>query len=242
MNRILKTLGCFVLSLAVALPAMAADYDLVIKNGRVMDPETGYDAIANVGINHGFITKITNDKIEGTRTIDAKGHVVAPGFIDYHTHGQDPFAYRLYARDGVTTPMDLEAGQFPMDAYYKYWDGKALLNYGATVSHVGARLAVLDGQDPGGRLLYEGAAARAMDDGQQWKTKLYDPKDEKAIMDAVEAELKKGGLGIAYPVGYYTRVGSPEMMAVTSLAAKYKVPITTHVRYLTDSTQRLHGH
>ena len=234
MNWLLKTLGCFVLSFAMALPAMAADYDLVIKNGRVMDPESGYDAVANVGINHGFITKITNDKIEGKRTIDAKGHVVAPGFIDYHTHGQDNFAFRLYARDGVTTAMDLEAGQFPMDAFYDYWNGKALVNYGATVSHVGARLAVLDGQDPGGRLLYEGAAARAMDDGQQWKTKLYDPKDEKAIMTAVEAELKKGGLGIAYPVGYYTRVGAPEIMALTSLAAKYNLPITTHVRYLSQ--------
>jgi N-acyl-D-aspartate/D-glutamate deacylase len=218
----------------MALPALAADYDLVIKNGRVMDPETGYDAIANVGINHGFITKITNDKIEGTRTIDAKGHVVAPGFIDYHTHGQDNFAYRLYARDGVTTPMDLEAGAFPMDGFYKYWEGKALLNYGTNVSHVGARIAVLDGQNVGGRIVYEGSIGRAMDDGQQWKTRLYDPKDEKAIMAAIEKELKQGGLGIAYPVGYYTRVGSPEMMAVTSLAAKYNLPITTHVRYLSQ--------
>ena len=234
MNQMLRILACFMLSLTLALPAMAADYDLVIKNGRVMDPETGFDAIANVGINHGFITKITNDKIEGKRTIDAKGHVVSPGFIDYHTHGQDPFAYRLYARDGVTTPLDLEAGAFPMDDFYKYWEGKALLNYGTNVSHVGARIAVLDGQDVGGRIVYEGSIGRAMDDGQQWKTKLYDPLDEAAIMAAIEAELKKGGLGIAYPVGYYTRVGSPEMMAVTSLAAKYNLPITTHVRYLSQ--------
>ena len=118
MNRLLKILGCIVLSLALALPAKAANFDLVIKSGRVMDPETGYDAIANVGINNGFITKITTDDIKGKRTIDAAGHVVAPGFIDYHTHGQDNFAFRLYARDGVTTPMDLEAGQFPMVAFY----------------------------------------------------------------------------------------------------------------------------
>ena len=75
----------------------AASFDLVIKNGRVMDPETGYDAVANVGINNGYITKITTADIKGARTIDAKGHVVAPGFIDSHPHGQDPFAFRLYA-------------------------------------------------------------------------------------------------------------------------------------------------
>ena len=210
------------------------EYDLVIENGRVMDPETNFDGVRNVGIKDGIIALITEEEIKGKETIDAAGHVVAPGFIDYHTHGQDAFAFRLYARDGVTTPLDLEAGQFPMDAFYDYWDGKALLNYGANVSHAFARLAVLDGQDPGGRILYGGAAVRAMDDGQQWKTKLYDPKDEAAVITAVEAELKKGGLGIAYPIGYYTLVGSPEVMAVTSLAAKYDLPITTHVRYLSQ--------
>ena len=132
----------------------------------------------------------------------------------------------------MTTPLDLEVGAFPVDDFYAYWDGKALLNYGANVSHPFARVKVLDGQDPGGRVIYEGSIQRAMAAGQQWKTKLYDPKDERAVMDAIEAELKKGGLGIAYPVGYYTLVGSPEMMSVTSLAAKYDVPITAHVRYL----------
>ena len=234
-GRILRWLSLLSAGIFLASAAGAQSFDLVIKNGRVMDPETGHDAVANVGINNGFITRITKAEIAGKRTIDATGHVVAPGFIDYHSHGQDPYAYRLYARDGVTTPLDLELGAFPMDDFYKYWEGKALLNYGATVSHVGARLAVLDGQDSGGRILYEGSLGRAMDDGQQWKTKLYDPKDEAAIMAAIEKELKKGGLGIAYPVGYYTRVGSPEIMAVASLAAKYKVPITTHVRYLSQT-------
>ena len=234
MKFLFRMISLLIAVAAFSTMAQGKNFDLVIKNGRVMDPETGHDAVANVGINNGFITVITTDAIEGARTIDATGHVVAPGFIDYHSHGQDPFAFRLYARDGVTTPLDLEAGAFPMDDFYNYWKGKALLNYGTNVSHVGARLTVLDGQNVGGRIVYEGSVGRAMDDGQQWKTKLYNQKDEAAIMAAIEAELKKGGLGIAYPVGYYTRVGSPEMMAVTSLAAKYNLPITTHVRYLSQ--------
>ena len=232
MNRIFKILFCLVLSLAVALPAMAAHYDLVIKNGRVMDPETGYDAVANVGVNNGFITKITTDDIEGARTIDATGHVVAPGFIDIHSHGQEPFAFRLYARDGVTTAMDLELGAFPIDTFYSYWEGKALLNYGSTVSHAFARVAVLDGLDPKGRGIYGGAVEESMKDGSHWKSKIYDPKDEPAVMAAVEEGLKQGGLGISFPLGYYTVVGSKEVMSVAELAKDYDTFITSHVRYL----------
>jgi N-acyl-D-aspartate/D-glutamate deacylase len=218
----------------VAFSAMAGgrDFDVVISNGRVMDPEMGYDAVANVGINNGFITKITTDEIKGARTIDATGHVVAPGFIDYHAHGQEPFAFRLYARDGVTTAMDLEVGSYPIDSYYDYWEGNALINYGTVVSHAFARVAVLDGLDPKGRGIYGGTIEQSMRDGALWKTKIYDPLDEPIVLSAVEKGLKQGGLGIAFPIGYYTVVGSPEVMRVAGLANKYGAFITSHVRFL----------
>ena len=212
--------------------AWARDYDLVISNGRVMDPETGFDSVANVGIRGGKIVSITTDKLSGARVIDATGHVVSPGFIDLHSHGQEPYAFRLYARDGVTTPMDLEMGSYPIDEFYAYWEGKAPLNYGTSVSHAFARLQTLDGLDAGGRTIYSGAVEKAFKDGQQWKSKLYDPADVPKIMAAVEAGLKQGGLGIAFPLGYYTIVGSPEVMAVGSLAKKYNTFATSHVRYL----------
>jgi len=62
--------------------AGAADYDLVIKNGRVMDPETLYDGVANVGITDGRIVEISREPLSGAEEIDATGHVVAPGFIE----------------------------------------------------------------------------------------------------------------------------------------------------------------
>jgi len=77
------------LSVMMVMPAVAADYDLVIKNGRVMDPETMYDAVANVGVKDGRIAVITKDKITGKETIDATGHVVVPRFIDIHAPGQN---------------------------------------------------------------------------------------------------------------------------------------------------------
>ena len=137
MDRLLKTLGCLLLTIALALPAMAADYDLVIKNGRVMDPETNFDGVRNVGIKDGKISLITEKDIKGKETIDATGHVVAPGFIDGHQHCVDPYIYRLMVRDGRTTIMDLETGAYgpKVGEWYKTREGKAPINFGVSASH-----------------------------------------------------------------------------------------------------------
>ena len=147
MSNLFKMSVFLVLSLALALPAMAADYDLVINNGRVMDPETMYDSVANVGIKDGRIVVITKKEIKGKETIDAKGLVVAPGFIDEHQHCVDPYIYRLMVRDGRTTIMDLETGAYgpKVDEWYKTREGKAPINFGVSSSHEFARAAVLDG-------------------------------------------------------------------------------------------------
>lgn len=136
-----------VLGLMLAVPALAADYDLVISNGRVMDPETNFDGIRNVGIKAGKIAVIAKDKIKGKETIDATGLVVAPGFIDGHQHCIEPYAYRLMLRDGRTTIMDLEIGAYgpKLDEFYKRREGNSPLNFGVSVAHEFSRAAVLDG-------------------------------------------------------------------------------------------------
>src|SRR4029079_11877313 len=85
-------------------------YDLVLANGRVMDPESGLDATRSVGVSAGKIAAISEQPLKGTRIVDASNLVVAPGFIDLHEHGQQEESYRMLVRDGVTTAPELERG------------------------------------------------------------------------------------------------------------------------------------
>src|SRR6185369_5562974 len=69
-------------------------YDLVIEAGRVMDPASGLDDVRNVGISDGVIRAVSQQPLDGKQRIDAKGLIVAPGFIDLHSHGQTDENYR----------------------------------------------------------------------------------------------------------------------------------------------------
>ena len=122
-------------------------HDLVIKGGRVIDPESGLDAIRNLGVTAGRIDVITDADLAGDETIDATGMVVAPGFIDLHSHGQDHENYVVQALDGVTTALELEVGAGDIDAWYEEREGRAAVNFGASVGHIPVRIDVMN--DPG---------------------------------------------------------------------------------------------
>src|SRR5512143_2445676 len=109
------------LLLAAALTGIlsAQTYDLVISGGRVLDPANNLDAIRSIGIRNGKIATVSAAPLRGARTIDARGLVVAPGFIDLHSHGQTAENYRFKARDGVTTALELEVGANPVDSWYR---------------------------------------------------------------------------------------------------------------------------
>ncbi len=90
-------------------PLIAFDYDIAILGGRVLDPETGLDAVRNIGIKDGRITAVTTGNLTAAKIIYASGKIVSPGFIDMHAHGQTIPASRMQALDGVTTGLELEA-------------------------------------------------------------------------------------------------------------------------------------
>src|SRR5947208_5970077 len=144
----------FALPLLVVLPgavgltvrgtgAQGEQYDRVLMGGRVLDPETGLEAGGNVGIRDGRIAAVTVEPLAARETLAVAGLVVAPGFIDLHAHGQDSESYRYYAHDGVTTALELEIGTYPVAPWYTAREGRALINYGVTVGHPGARRALV---------------------------------------------------------------------------------------------------
>jgi N-acyl-D-aspartate/D-glutamate deacylase len=132
----------------------APTYDLVIANGRVVDPESGLDAVRNVGIRAGRVEAISATALSGTRVIDASGLVVAPGFVDLHEHGQQEESYSLMVRDGVTSALELEVGTGDVPAWYAARNGGQIVNYGVSVGHIKARMKVLG--DPSTALLPSG--------------------------------------------------------------------------------------
>ena len=116
----------------LAIPLFAQTYDVVVANGRVLDPASNLDAVRHIGISGGKIAAVSATPLAGRATIDAKGLVVAPGFIDLHSHGQTPENYRFKARDGVTTALELEVGVHPVAGWYAQREGHSLINFGAT--------------------------------------------------------------------------------------------------------------
>ena len=168
MKHLKISLSMLIVSLVMAMPALAVDYDLVINNGRVIDPETLFDDVANVGIKDGRIVEISKNPLKGAETIDATGHIVAPGFIDTHFHFQMPIGYSLGLRDGLTSSMDFEmgcAGSYMAD-WYKARDGVTQANYGCAVSHEFARAMFIDGSD--GRLPERRPHSRFNNPGENW--------------------------------------------------------------------------
>src|SRR5262245_28325695 len=138
-------------ALAASQPAHAASYDLVLAGGRVMDPESGLAAVRYVGIAEGRIAAVSEVALEGREVVDVTGLVVAPGFIDLHEHGQNATSHGFHARDGVTTALDLEAGAWPVAAFYEEREGETLVNYGISVGHIPARVKLMHGLSIGHR-------------------------------------------------------------------------------------------
>ncbi len=169
-NAYVLLLLAFILTAALlgdaTLPAQ--NYDVVITNGRVIDPETKFDSVANVGINDGQIVVITENEITGNETIDASDHVVAAGFIDLHAHGQNIGDYRMQAMQGVTTMLELESGVLPISDWYETQAKKRLpINYGAAAGWTFARIATFSGGKPKATPDYFQNAQRGMNTQQR---------------------------------------------------------------------------
>jgi predicted amidohydrolase YtcJ len=133
---------------SMARARTSTTYDLVILNGRVMDPASGLDAIRNVGITRGRIAAITIDAMHGRDTVNATSLVVAPGFIDLHQHAQDSASYTVEVTGGVTSAFELEDGTGDVDRWYAERAGRSVINHGVSIGEGHARMIVMHDTGP----------------------------------------------------------------------------------------------
>ena len=210
-----------ILALATTFRAQpqGVTYDLVIANGRVMDPESGLDGVRNVGITGGKIAAISGETLQGKERIDATGLVVAPGFIDLHEHGQEPRNYQFQAHDGVTTSLELEVGTADVDAWYAHREGKSLINFGVSIGHIPVRMKVIG--DPG-EFLPSGDAAH----------KPATPEQIAEMRKQMEHGLQRGALAVGMGINYTEAASHEEILEIFRAAANYHASVHVHVRYV----------
>ena len=214
------------LAAACGVGTQPGPVDLLVTGGRVMDPESGLDAVASVAVRDGVIVSVGEERPEAREVLDATGLVVAPGFVDLHAHGQDPVSQRYQARDGVTTAMELEIGVYPVDTWYAEREGRALINYGATVSHQGARREAFgavqtERNDEGTFTLGRGGAY------------LYEEASEEEVRRVarlMQAGLDQGALGFGFGVAYTPGASHEELWRLFAAAAERGAPVFIHLR------------
>jgi cytosine/adenosine deaminase-related metal-dependent hydrolase len=204
-------------------------HDLVLAQGRVVDPETGFDRVADVGIDGGSVMAVGNG-LEGATTVDVGGLVVAPGFVDLHSHAQTLPGRRLQACDGVTTALDLEAGRAPVEvAYAREAERGSPINYGFSASWAAARMhAVADGPLDGSAAAIFGGLV-----GSDWQQAATAPQVAR-ILAQIESDLAAGAVGVGVLIGYTPGVDPSEYLAVAELAAAAGVPTFSHSRDIVE--------
>jgi N-acyl-D-aspartate/D-glutamate deacylase len=218
----MRKLIFFLFFLVLSTPIVSAQqYDLVLEGGRVMDPETGLDAVRNVGIRDGKIVRISSEALSGRGVIHAAGLVVAPGFIDLHQHGQEMESQRVKALDGVTTALELEIGAPDVAQFLKTKEGHSLIHYGTSASHAAARALVFGAPLPPGEILPKSGPAT-----DQPAT----PEQIMRIEQRLRSELDAGGLALGMGIQYIPGATRLEVIDMFRLAAERRVPVYTHVR------------
>ncbi|HEY3745751.1 MAG TPA: amidohydrolase family protein [Gemmatimonadaceae bacterium] len=193
-----------------------AIYNRVILGGRAIDPASRLDAVRNIGLLDGRIAIVTTEAIRGRDTIEARGLVVAPGFIDIHAHGQTPETYRFYSLDGVTTALEIELGTSDVDAWYGERSAGERINYGVSIGHIKVRMAVM--HDSGTWMPVDAAAYRAAS-----------PTQIGEIAKDIEIGLSEGAVDIGAGFPYTPAATREELLAVFRVAAKAKTPVHVHI-------------
>ena len=217
--------GTAALATVACAPAIAAarpEHDLVIRGGTVVDGTGAPGRALDVGITGDRITTIASRVSRGREEIDARGRVVAPGFVDIHSHGDgsidaDPRVESV-VRQGITTMVVGADGS-------SRFDGTPARSFGAWASHYDGLRAGPNAASMIGLGTVRGAVIG--DDDRRATA------DEIATMTAmVERSLAEGACGassgLEYTPGAFAALD--ELRAVCGPLAARGLPYMTHLR------------
>ena len=219
------------LAAALGCAAGPGSYDLVIANGRVIDPESGLDGVRYLGITDGSVAAISERPLAGHDTIDASGLVVSPGFIDIHSHSIPTDGQPWQVRDGVTTALELEEGTSAVADWLARLEGRSLINFGTSAGHIPTRIAVYQNA----RTLAEAEEWRGRGEGATppaWSHTPSTPERMAEIEKAIEAGIDQGGLGVGFEVNESPGASREEILMLFRLAQRKGVPVYAHLRFM----------
>jgi N-acyl-D-aspartate/D-glutamate deacylase len=187
-----------------------AVYDLVIQNGRVLNPETNFDQSGiNIGIINGRIARIGGSPLRGAKIIDAAGLIVTPGFIDLLSYDPNPVGVWSKIADGVTTNLGMHGSTAHPEFWYPNFEAqKPPLHYGASFLYTGARYELGLGR-------YQAASEEQI----------------RIMRQMAENALRNGCLGISISLEYIPGISAAECLALMEVAQSYNVPVFYHLRY-----------
>jgi dihydroorotase len=233
----IAALACAALLAAGPRAHSAADaepelLDLVLANGRVLDPESGLDATLHIGIRDGRIALLSPQPLEARESVDVSGLAVAPGFIDLHVHGHNPLSYDFLARDGVTAALDLEIGAHGVKGFLRSREGEARIHYGVAAGHVPTRVKVVDGVSGGHPPTRSGGMQSFLQRFWRPTGYVHEPLDAKGVRTLVRIlgeQMDEGGIGVGMGLAYTPGATPDEVRAVFALAADRGATVFLHL-------------
>jgi N-acyl-D-aspartate/D-glutamate deacylase len=204
-------------------------YPLVLQGGRVMDPESGLDTIADVAIQDGRIVAVSLTPIRGDTVINVAGLVVAPGFIDLHAHGMTTEDIWRKVQDGVTTQLEMEIGVYPVAKWYDAMASNSPANYGATVAHTGARFAEFDRVEVIHQATHR-EAQRALGPNPAGANMPATAAQIQALAARLQQGLDEGALGVGFGINYVPAATREEITEMFRVAARNGATAFVHTR------------
>jgi N-acyl-D-amino-acid deacylase len=207
--------GCLLFG-RLPVDARTPVYDLLIINARIVDGSGNPWFRADVAIKDGRIARIGRvSAAAATRTIDARGQILAPGFIDVHTHVESIYslpAAENFVRMGVTTLVTGNCGSSTTDVAEflgRIKDKPLAVNLATLIAHGSVRRRVIGLED-----------------------RAPTPEELKQMEGLVEQGMKDGAVGLStgliYVPGTYAK--TDEIVALARVAAKYDGLYATHMR------------